>query len=155
MRGEGFPPEKVTFSLELEIESDTTPVYCESSVCLISGQKDIDKIIDAFASQNNLGAVDELKVHMYRLRATSMTVHPELPRYEPVGENPKKALKGHRDIYWKDGFIPTAIYRQSRLKCGNVIPGPAIIESDDTTILIPRGKKYTVDTLLNGVIEPA
>lgn len=155
MRGEGFPPEKVTFSLELEIESDNAPMYCESPVCLIKGQKDIDKIIDACASQNDVGALDELKVHMYRLRAASSAVHPELPRYEPVGESPKKALKGKRDIYWKYGFIPTAIYAQSKLKCGNVVPGPAIIESDDTTVLIPGGKKYTVDTLLNGIIEPA
>ncbi len=155
MRGEGFPPEKVSFSLELEIESGATPLFCESPVCLLKGQEDIDKIIDAYISQNNLGAVDELKIHMYRLRATSAAVHPELPRYEPVGDSPEKALKGRRDIYWKDGFITTAIYGQSKLECGNVVHGPAVIESDDTTILIPHGKKFTVDTLLNGVIEPA
>jgi N-methylhydantoinase A len=155
MRGEGFPPDEVSFTLELETESDNAPMYCESPVCIIEGQEDINRIIDAFASQNNLGAIDELKVHMYRLRAASPAIHPELPRYEPVGENPEKALKGRRDVYWKDGFIPTAIYSQYKLKCGNVVPGPAVIESDDTTILIPEGKKFTVDTLLNGVIEPA
>jgi len=154
MRGVGFPPEKVSFSLELEIEYGATPLFCESPVCLVERQEDIDKIIDACISQNKLGAVDELKVHIYRLRATSTAVHPELPHYEPVGDSPKKALKGHRDIYWKDGFIETTIYGQSKLECGNIVRGPAVIESEDTTILIPGGKKFTVDTLLNGVIEP-
>ena len=37
----------------------------------------------------------------------------------------------------------------------NVVAGPAIIESEDTTILVPAGKKYTVDRLLNGIIEKA
>ena len=155
MRGEGFPPDKVSFSLELEIESGATPIPLESPVCLLEGQEDIDKILDAFTARNNLGAVDELKIHMFRLRATSPAVHPELPSHEPVGVNPEKALKGHRDVYWKDVPIRTAIYEQSKLACGNLVPGPAIIESADTTILILKGKKYTVDNLLNGVIELA
>ncbi len=106
-------------------------------------------------SQNNTGNVDELHVRLFRLRATSPAAHPTLAEYKSAGASPRKALKGKRDVYWKDGFIPTNIYEQSRLECGNVIAGPAIIESEDTTILVPAGKKYTVDRLLNGVIEKA
>jgi len=155
MRGEGFPPDKVSFSLELEVESGMITMLFECPKSLIEGQEDIDAILDAFARQNDLGTVDELKIIIFRLRATSPAAHPELPLYEPTGENPEKAFKGNRDVYWKDGYIQTAIYGQEKLECGNVITGPAIIESDDTTILIPQGKKYTVDNLLNGVIEPA
>lgn len=155
MRGEGFPPDKVSLSLELEVQHGTTSTVLECPTSIIEGQEDIDKILNAFAEQNDGVSVDELKIPVFRLRATSPAAHPELPFYEPVGENPEKAFKGHRDVYWKDGYLQTAIYGQSKLECGNVISGPAIIESDDTTILIPKGKKYTVDTLLNGVIEPA
>lgn len=155
MRGEGFPPDKVSMSLELEVKTDATPVVIECPASIIEGQEDIDKILDAFARQNDGVTVDELKILNFRLRATSPAAHPELPFYEPTGKSPEKAFKGHRDVYWKDGYIQTKIYGQSRLECGNVIPGPAIIESDDTTVLVPAGKKYTVDTLLSGVIEPA
>ncbi|MCK4862667.1 MAG: hydantoinase/oxoprolinase family protein [Dehalococcoidales bacterium] len=155
MRGEGFPPDKVSLSLELELKSDTTSIVLECPASIIQGQKDINKILDAFARQNDGVTVDELEILNIRLRATSPAAHPELPLYEPVGKNPEEAFKGHRDVYWKDGYLQTAIYGQSRLECGNVISGPAIIESDDTTILIPKGKKYTVDTLLSGVIESA
>lgn len=154
MRGEGFPPEKVSFSLDLEVESGKTTLSLECPQLIIGGQEDINVILDAFAKQNNVGTVDELKILVFRLRATSPAAHPVLPSYEPVGENPEKAFKGHRDVYWKDGFVSTAIYAQAKLECGNVIPGPAVIESDDTTILIPSGKKYIVDNLLNGIIEP-
>jgi len=155
MRGEGFPPDKVSLSLELELKSGTTSIVLECPASTINGQGDIDKILDAFARQNDGVTVDELEILNFRLRATSPAAHPELPLYEPIGKNPEKAIKGHRDVYWKDGYVQTAIYEQSRLGCGNVISGPAIIESDDTTILIPGGKKYTVDTLLSGVIESA
>lgn len=155
MRGEGLLPEKVSFSLELQVASQGTTSVLESSVILLEGPSDVDKILDAFARQNNLGRVDDLSILLLRLRATSPTAHPELATYKFVGESPKKALKGYREVFWKDGFTRTAIYRQPQLECGNVIMGPAIIESEDTTILIPRGKKYTVDTLLNGIIEAA
>jgi N-methylhydantoinase A/acetophenone carboxylase len=155
MRGEGFPPEKVTFSLELEVEYGNAITVFESPVNLLEGPQDVKKIINAFTVQNKAPAVDELKIRLFRLRATSPAAHPELATHDFVGQSPEKALKGYRDVYWKEGFTRTAIFSQPELKCGNVIPGPAIIESDDTTILIPRGKKYTVDNLLNGVIEPA
>jgi N-methylhydantoinase A/acetophenone carboxylase len=155
MRGEGFPPDKVSFSVEFEIASDNTSTLLESPVTLISGQEDINRIFDAFTKQNNDNSVTELKIQILRLRASSPAVHPELPVYEPLGENPEKAFKGNRDVYWKDGHIPTSIYEQGKLECGNIVFGPAIIESEDTTILIPAHKKYTVDYLLNGLIEPA
>ena len=155
MRGEGFSPDKVSFSLELEIESGTDSVLLECPALLIEGQGDIDRILDTFTKQNDGGTVDELKIIILRLRATSPAAHPELVSYKSIGKNPEKAFKGYRDVYWKDSYVPTAIYGQSKLECGNVLSGPAIVESDDTTILIPKGKKYTVDKLLNGVIGPA
>jgi N-methylhydantoinase A len=155
MRGEGFPPEKVSFSLELEAASGGNTAVMESPVVLLESLPDVGKILDAFARQNNSGHIDELTIHLFRLRATSPTAHPALATYNFAGEDPEKALKGYRDVYWKKSFTQTAIYRQSKLECGNVVAGPAIIESDNTTILIPRSKKYTVDNLLNGLIESA
>jgi N-methylhydantoinase A len=154
MRGEGFPPEKVSFSAEFEIESGNTTLSLESPVTLINSQEDIDNIFNAFTGQYDDGAVTELNILILRLRASSPAAHPELPVYKPAGENPEKALKGTRDVYWKDSYVKTPIYEQARLECGNVVSGPAIIESDDTTIVIPERKKFTVDHLLNGIIEP-
>jgi N-methylhydantoinase A/acetophenone carboxylase len=155
MRGEGFPPEKVSFSLELEVDSGNESAVLKSPLTLLEGPRDTGRILDAFAEQNGRGSVEELTINLLRLRATSPTAHPEIATYQFAGEDPGKALKGHRDVYWKNGFIRTAIYQMPELECGNVIKGPAIIESDDTTILIPVGKKYTVDELLNGIIDTA
>ncbi len=155
MRGEGFPPDKVSLSLELELDSDTNPIVLECPASIIKGNKDIDGLFDAFARQNDRIEAEELNITGFRLRATSPAAHPELPTYDWIGGNPEGASKGHRSVGWKDGYLQTAIYGQVNLECGNVISGPAIVESDSTTILIPKGKKYTVDTLLSGVIEQA
>ncbi len=39
-----------------------------------------------------------------------------------------------------------------KLSCGNVVSGPAIIESSNTTVVLPPGAAYTVDKYLNGLI---
>jgi N-methylhydantoinase A/oxoprolinase/acetone carboxylase beta subunit len=153
MRGEGFPPEKVSFSLELEVTSKNVTSALESPVTLLERTQDIGMILDAFAEQNNLGHVDEISIRLFRLRATSPAAHPVLTTHDFAGESPEKALKGYREVCWKDDSKRTAIYGQPKLECGNVVVGPAIIESDDTVVLIPLDKKYTVDNLLNGVIE--
>jgi N-methylhydantoinase A/oxoprolinase/acetone carboxylase beta subunit len=110
-------------------------------------------VLDVFSGENNPGRVDELSIRLFRLRATSPAAHPVLVTHAFAVESPEKALKGKREVWWKDGSSLTPVYRQPLLECGNVVTGPAVIESDDTVVLIPPGKKYTVDNLLNGVIE--
>ncbi len=153
MRGEGFPPEKVSFSLELEVTSKKVTSAMESPVVRLEGTQDIGRILDTFTRQNSLDHIDEVSILLFRLRATSPAAHPVLATHDFVGKSPDKALKGYREVYWKDGSKRTSIYGQQKLECGNIVTGPAIIESDDTTILIPQRKKYTVDNLLNGIIE--
>jgi N-methylhydantoinase A len=155
MRGEGFPPEKVSFALELSADAGNISALLEAPMPILKGQTDVNKILDTFATQNGLSTVDELSVNLFRLRATSPVIHPVLAADNSTTENPEKALREPRDVYWKDKFSRTAIYEQRKLECGNVILGPAIIQSEDTTILLPEGRKYTVDNLRNGIIESA
>ena len=63
------------------------------------------------------------------------------------GESPDKALKGVRDIHLpgSSGFISSAIYDRYRLKPGNVLTGPAIIEQIDSTTLIRPEQKAKID----------
>jgi N-methylhydantoinase A/acetophenone carboxylase len=79
--------------------------------------------------------------------------HPALPSFETAGEDAQKAVKSQRDVYWKDGFAKTDIYESKLLSCGNTVHGPALIESETTTIRIPPGKRYTVDKFRVGIVE--
>ena len=61
--------------------------------------------------------------------------------------------KGERDAYWPGGYSPTPVYDYERLQCGNIVRGPAIIESDSTTYVLPAGSALTVDEYRNGIID--
>ena len=87
-----------------------------------------------------------------RLVAIGVTPKPRLPRGKPLQYTPEPV--GYREVYFEDeGWTRTPIYRRDRLKPGAVLEGPAVIESDDSTILIPPNSVGTVDEYHSIVIS--
>lgn len=50
-------------------------------------------------------------------------------------------------------FVTCPVYARGKLKSGNRIAGPAIVEQMDTTTVILPGMRATVDTYLNLILE--
>ncbi len=153
MRGEGFDPYKVTFSLELEIAAPDGSHLVQSPRVLLESVEDVKAICDAYTRQFAGGT--DIVVRLFRLNATAPVSHYQFPEYSPAGEDPEAAYKSRRKVYWEGGFAETNVYEQRRLQYGNVVIGPAIIESEYTTLLVPPQQKYTVDRFLNGILEKA
>jgi N-methylhydantoinase A len=68
----------------------------------------------------------------------------------------KDALKGSREVFFTHpvkGLFSADIYHYDQLKPGNVIEGPAVIETRITTIIIPPEKVAKVDKYMNVEIE--
>jgi N-methylhydantoinase A len=63
------------------------------------------------------------------------------------------ALTRSRTCYWKGEARETPIYDGRLVLAGNVIGGPAIIEEQTTTIVIPEGMTCAVDKLKNYVLR--
>ena len=81
----------------------------------------------------------------------------ELPSYTAKGTTPPStAVKGQRPAYWEEyqDFRSTPVYQLESLECGNVVEGPAIMESEYTTVVLPPGSRLTVNKYLCGEIEP-
>ncbi|MDP7495778.1 MAG: hypothetical protein QF706_05500 [Roseibacillus sp.] len=58
--------------------------------------------------------------------------------------------------YWRDlGWQETPVYEQRRLQVGHGFEGPAIIEAEDTTVVVEPGWRYVVDELGNGLLKNA
>jgi N-methylhydantoinase A len=76
-----------------------------------------------------------------------------LKRFPNAGADPGNALQGTRSVYWDDGFVDTPVFDARRLATGNRIPGPAVIEASNTTILIHPGQRASVDDYLNIGLE--
>ena len=56
---------------------------------------------------------------------------------------------GHREILSRGQRQRATIHDRTRLLAGQTLPGPAIVEQDDTTVLVPRGFVGTVDAFGN------
>jgi N-methylhydantoinase A/acetophenone carboxylase len=162
MRGEGIDLNKVAYTLELEMRNgaQTFSATVQSPKIFIEQQKDIEIISQAFIHnylqtkkpQEDLFN-DTIQTELLRLTTLFHTLKYNPPVAQPGGKDPKAGLKDCREIFWGHGFETTKVYDLGRLKYGNTIVGPAIIEAPDTTYVIPKRWSCLIDQYLNCIIE--
>jgi N-methylhydantoinase A len=74
----------------------------------------------------------------------------------PQGDgNPKAARVRDHKLYMDGKMQDAAIYDRSKLRAGDVVPGPAVITEMDSTTLVHTGHAATVDPFGNLLINPA
>ena len=81
----------------------------------------------------------------FRLRATVPKAAFELHRIPQGGPDPSAALKSHRECWFGGERVSTPVFDGGRLRAGNRVTGPAIIEEPTTTVVIPGSFVATVD----------
>lgn len=81
---------------------------------------------------------------------------PVFPRRRLKSANPGSALKGQRQVFLRKwhGPVEARVYERDLLEPGNLIPGMAIIEARDTTILVDRDQEAHIDEYLNVRLRP-
>jgi len=117
-------------------------------------------LVAAFHSRHRelYGHSDEnlpVMIALLKLRVLARRRPFALPKQPPAGEDPSKALKRQRPVYWKErgGYVDTPCYDGDKLDPGNVIPGPAIIEEMRTTVVLPPGTQAIVDAYQNYLVN--
>jgi N-methylhydantoinase A/acetophenone carboxylase len=160
--GEGYERGRVEYVLELDMKfgGQLNVKRVTSPVLRVAGPDDVLAIREAFETEYSqaysaLGLNPEagIEIHNFVLRGRVPQPKPELPRHEDTGADPSPAQTGTRRAYWEDlGPVETPIYRQELLECGNAIDGPAIVEAEDTTIVVEPGWRFTLDEYMNALI---
>jgi N-methylhydantoinase A len=91
----------------------------------------------------------------FRVSGIGRLRKPEIERSKPGKTDPARALKGKRDVYFEEHgkFVATRIFDFDRLEPGADIPGPAIIETPVTTIVVNPNDRATMDELRNVIIS--
>ncbi|TAK31120.1 MAG: hydantoinase/oxoprolinase family protein [Chloroflexota bacterium] len=155
---------QLVFRLELDLRYGTQPNLTRiPSPCLfVQSEEDLKAICSAFekeygrlyspAATYPQGGVELVNMVLWTTRPVPKR---SLPVLDLKGELPVAALKGSREVFWDESGSPkmTKVFDYAALQCGNIVEGPAIIEAIDTTYVVPAGFRYTMDKLMNGVIQ--
>jgi N-methylhydantoinase A/acetophenone carboxylase len=94
-------------------------------------------------------------VESFVLKAIVPTKKVSLPKMPLERPDPSAAQKGTRSVYWpeKKDFATTRIYAFDRLQPGNIIEGPAVVEGEYTTLVVPSGLRFSTDEHGLGILE--
>jgi N-methylhydantoinase A/oxoprolinase/acetone carboxylase beta subunit len=94
-------------------------------------------------------------IESFILKAIVTTPKVHLPKLQLEGSDPSGARKGERPAYWPEekGFRATPTFAYESLRPGNVIEGPAIVEGQYTTMVVPPSMRFSIDERGLGVLE--
>ncbi|TCQ96737.1 hydantoinase/oxoprolinase family protein [Neorhizobium sp. JUb45] len=91
----------------------------------------------------------------FRLAASGLVEKAQFQPAEIEGPDSSAAITGSREVWMMEagGFVTATLYDRAKLKAGNVVEGPAIIDQMDTTTVVPMDTTATVDAYLNLMLE--
>ena len=102
-------------------------------------------------------AAEEEPVQMVTFRAAAIGAVPKAAfRPQPdAGPDASAAIVGERKVWFPEaeGFVVCPVYDRDKLKSGNHIKGPAIIEQMDATTVMLPGMHGVVEPYLNLILE--
>jgi N-methylhydantoinase A/oxoprolinase/acetone carboxylase beta subunit len=159
---EGFTKDQVKLQYEFlgRYGGQLWEISCFSPVSNLETNEDLRSIIKIFeekySSTYTKGAMvpaGGMEIVSIALTASGPTAKPVLPKREYAGKDPSEAIKSERSAYYKGRWSTMTVYDMDRLRTGNVVDGPAIIEAKDTTVFVPIEHRISVDEYQNFVME--
>ena len=129
----------------------------------VSGPDDYKDICDHFTEEYSAIYTPEatfpmggINVECFYLTAFVQTQDLEMsPEKDEADTPPEAAKREPRQAYWPTlgGFKQTSVFNFDRLRPGNRIEGPALIEAPETTYVLEPGWNFTKDGFGSGVLR--
>jgi N-methylhydantoinase A/acetophenone carboxylase len=164
LRGDGLDLNQVSYVLELDMlyGGQFHVKRALSPRLALHGASDVQAVCDAFEKEfseafspfvvNPEGGVF---IESFILKAIVPVRKIHLPKAQLEGRDSAAAKKGERPAYWpgmKD-FRPTPVYSYEGLRPGNAIDGPAIVEGEYTTLVVPPSMRFSIDERSLGILQ--
>ena len=164
LTGDGLDPGAAAFVLELDMlyGGQFHVKRALSPRLSIHGPDDVAAICEAFKKEfseafspfvvNPEGGVF---VESFILKAIVATPKVELPKLKLEGTSPAAAKKGERSVYWPErkDYQMTPIFNYEALRPGNTLEGPAVLEGEYTTVVVPPAMRFAIDERGLGILE--
>lgn len=151
----GFSDDQVTLTpgYRMQYLGQLNDLEMNSPLASIKKAEDWDKLVETF---------DETYARVYAdaarspelgfgitgaiLRGSVETKKPAIPSEPDAGPTPPEDAKlGTRKFYYERKWVDAQLYSMEKLLPGNRITGPAVIESDATTYVVPTGFETWLD----------
>lgn len=164
LKSEGIPDDRIRlqWSIDLrygrQVHEVTTPVEASHPLDDHGVQRLIDDFEQLYERKFGRGSAFRgagIEMTTFRLTARGLMPRPNIERHAINGSSSDAAKIGERNIYVaaKKGIGRASIYDFVKLGPGNVIEGPAIIQTPITTIAIQHRQTASMDELRNIIIE--
>jgi N-methylhydantoinase A len=157
--GEEVPRERQRFerAADLRYEHQSFELTCPAGDGPATAAMLADLVATFHAEHRRLYTYDlpRAPIELVNLRVTAIGA---LPRRGEAGAAggaaPREAKTGERRVYFRGaGWLVTPSYDRARLRDGQEIVGPAVIEQDDATPLVAPGFAARVDAAGNLLLE--
>lgn len=166
LTAERLPVDEAVFSLELDMlyggQVQLKRVSCP--LLRIDSEADARRIYDEFEKEYSeafsphvINKPGGAYIDNVVLKATVPTEKLELPTFALDNADASEARAGSRQAYWPQlaRRAETPVYTFDKLRPGNRIEGPAIVEASFTTIVVPAGKRFSINEHGLGLLQAA
>jgi N-methylhydantoinase A/acetophenone carboxylase len=165
LRAEGLPEGQVVFELELDMlygglihskRTSTPGLQIESEEDVWRFYKQFETEFSEAFSPHVVNLPGGVYIDTFVLKASVPGQQLRMETHQLASEDASAARTGQREAYWPalGAFAEAAVFDEAVLRPGNVIQGPALIESPFTTIVITPDRQYRIDEHGLGFIEP-
>ncbi|WP_372741289.1 hydantoinase/oxoprolinase family protein [Neptunomonas sp.] len=151
----GFKDEEVTLTpgYSMQYLGQLNDLEIDSPLPALSGAEDWDALVQSFNDTYARVYADAARspelgygITGAIMRGSVETKKPNIPVEPDAGPTPPvESRQGKRPFYYEKEWVEAAIYKMELLKPGNEVKGPAVIESDATTYVIPPGFETFLD----------
>lgn len=151
----GYAADRVQLQpgFRMQYRGQLNDLEIESPIMAAHSAEDWDKLVEAF--NDTYGRVYAASARSPELgysvtgaimRGTVPIPKPKIPKEPEAGPTPPEEAKlGTRKFYRHKQWVDAQLYRMEALQPGNRITGPAVIESDATTFVVPGGFETWLD----------
>jgi N-methylhydantoinase A/oxoprolinase/acetone carboxylase beta subunit len=155
--GEGFDPAQIVYDLELDMKfgGQLNVKRVAAPLLRVGSEADMRSLYAAFEREfseaySPLGLNPDAGVEIEAFVLKARLPHPveQRPTRPAAGNaDPSAARTGTRDALFEleTGYAATAVFDMALLEPGHRLDGPALVESDDTTVVVAAGWSLLVD----------
>ena len=143
--------QSIEYFLDMRYQGQNHEIRVPVDFKKVSSTAELRKVfIDAYERLYSFSSDDMVQIVNFGLSAIGDIVYPVVTEEEDAGPDCSAAICGSRRVYEGDGvFADYTLYDRTKLHCGNVVEGPAIVEQMDSTTVVFPGMIATVDKNLN------